>query len=337
MGKDYYQILGVDKNVDQNTLKKSYRKLCMKWHPDKNKDNQKVAEEKFKEIAEAYDVLSDPEKRKIYDQFGEDGLKNGPQGNPGGGYHFNFQNAHGQEDLLKDIFGGSNPFGSFFSGNHGGSQRVFHFTSGGPNMGFHSTSNPNMGMGGFNMGTPGPRKANPIYRDIFVDLKELFHGTQKKLKITRNKFDQSTGRTYNDEEILTLDIKPGWKEGTKITFENKGDERPGLIPADIVFVIKDKSHPVFKRVGNDIIINKTITLKEALCGTSVMIDTLDDRKLKVNIRDVVTPEYQKVVSNEGMPISKVPGSRGDMIINFTVTWPKTLTDEQKEKISKILS
>ena len=113
MGKDYYKILGVNRNASDDELKKAYRKQALKWHPDRNKDNKKEAEEKFKDISEAYEVLSDKDKRSVYDQFGEEGLKNGYAGGSGGSpFGSNFD----PRDLFSQIFGSSNPFGDFGSG-----------------------------------------------------------------------------------------------------------------------------------------------------------------------------------------------------------------------------
>ncbi|GKA41547.1 DnaJ homolog subfamily B member 4 [Tanacetum coccineum] len=129
--------------------------------------------------------------------------------------------------------------------------------------------------------------------------------------------------------MLTIDVKPGWKKGTKITFPDKGNEQLHQLPADLVFIVDEKPHEIFKRDGNDLSINCKVTLAEALKGTTVNITTLDQRDLAISVSDIITPEYIVVVSHEGMPVSKDPGFRGDLKVHFEVKFPKTLTSEQK--------
>ncbi|RRT44435.1 hypothetical protein B296_00050618 [Ensete ventricosum] len=131
------------------------------------------------------------------------------------------------------------------------------------------------------------------------------------------------------EEILTIDIKPGWKKGTKITFEEKGNERPNVIPADVVFVIDEKPHPVFTREGNDLVTTKKISLAEALTGYTAHLTTLDGRSLIVPVDSVIHPGYEEVVPKEGMPLPKDPSRKGNLRIKFDVKFPTRLTSEQK--------
>ncbi|CAI0385325.1 unnamed protein product, partial [Linum tenue] len=268
MGVDYYKILQVDRNASDDDLKKAYRKLAMKWHPDKNPNNKKDAEARFKQISEAYEVLSDSQKRAVYDQYGEEGLK------------FNPRNA---DDIFAEVFGQSSPFGE---------------------------------------------------NNLHCSLEELYKGTTKKMKISREIVDASN-KSMQVEEIINIDIKAGWKKGTKITFTEKGNEQPGIIPADLVFVIDEKPHRVFTRDGNDLVVSQKISLAEALTGYTAHLTTLDGRSLTIPVKNVIHPTYEEVVTGEGMPIPKDPPRRGNLRIKFSIRFPARLTSEQKAGIKKL--
>ncbi|XAR66500.1 hypothetical protein NMG60_11012766 [Bertholletia excelsa] len=340
MGVDYYKILQVDKNAKDDDLKKAYRKLAMKWHPDKNPNNKKEAEAKFKQISEAYDVLSDPQKRAIYDQYGEEGLKGQvptpDAGGPGGAtffqtgdgpnvFRFSTRNPN---DIFAEFFGFSSPFG----GMGGGSGMRGSSRFGGGMFGDDIFSS-------FGEGRPmssGPRKAVPIENRLPCSLEELYNGTTKKMKISREIADAS-GKTFPVEEILTIDVKPGWKKGTKITFPEKGNEQPNVIPSDLIFIIDEKPHSTFTREGNDLVITRKILLAEALTGYTVHLTTLDSRTLTIPINNVIHPGYEEVVPREGMPIPKDPSKRGNLRIKFNIKFPTRLTTEQKSGIKKLLA
>ncbi|XP_010540890.1 PREDICTED: dnaJ homolog subfamily B member 13 isoform X2 [Tarenaya hassleriana] len=335
MGVDYYKLLQVDRNAKDDDLKKAYRKLAMKWHPDKNPNNKNEAEAKFKQISEAYEVLSDPQKRAIYDQYGEEGLKGNvppPEaGGPGGGatyfstgdgptsFRFNPRSA---DDIFAEFFGFSSPFG-------GGRGSRFSSSMFGDDM-FAS-----FGEGGMHHGGGGARKAASIENKLPCSLEELYKGTTKKMKISREIADVS-GKTMKVEEILTIDVKPGWKKGTKITFPEKGNEQPGVIPSDLVFIIDEKPHPVFTREGNDLIATQKVSLAEALTGCTVNLTMLDGRRLSIPINNVIHPEYEEVVAREGMPHQKDPTKKGNLRIKFNIKFPTRLTPEQKAGIKKLL-
>lgn len=139
------------------------------------------------------------------------------------------------------------------------------------------------------------------------------------------------------EEILTIDIKPGWKKGTRITFPEKGNEQPNVIPADLVFIIDEKPHSMFKREGNDLVVTKTINLAEALTGCTVHLTTLDGRSLIIPINSVTHSDYEEVIPKEGMPLPKDPSKRGNLKIKFNIKFPTRLTSEQKAGIKKLLA
>ncbi|KAL3623180.1 hypothetical protein CASFOL_031996 [Castilleja foliolosa] len=345
MGADYYKLLQVDRSASEDDLKKAYRKLAMKWHPDKNPNNKKEAEAKFKQISEAYDVLSDPQKRAVYDQFGEEGLKGQvpppgaggfSAGRDGGGSSASFRfNPRSADDIFSEFFGFSSPFGGAMGDMGGGSR------GGAPGFSRgmfgddifaqfrHATSS---GEGGPSL----PRKAAAIERMLPCSLEDLYKGTSKKMKISRDVVD-ATGRPSTTEEILTIEIKPGWKKGTKITFPEKGNEQRGIIPSDLVFIIDEKPHNVFKRDGNDLIATQKISLVEALTGYTAPVTTLDGRNLTVPINTIVSPNYEEVVKGEGMPIPKEPGKKGNLRIKFNVKFPSRLTSEQKTGIKRLLT
>uniref|UniRef100_A0A7S3R873 J domain-containing protein n=1 Tax=Dunaliella tertiolecta TaxID=3047 RepID=A0A7S3R873_DUNTE len=308
MGKDYYSILGVSKGASPEDLKKAYRKLAIKHHPDKNADNREAAAEKFKEVGEAYEVLSDPQKKEIYDQYGEEGLKQGGPGGPGG-----FAGARNAEDIFREFFGGSSPFNddpfeSFFGGG-----------------GF--------GPYGGRASSMGPRKPRPIEMQLGCTLEELFTGCTKRMKIHRR---TSRGPV---SEVLEISIKAGWKKGTRITFPEKGDEVPGAAAADIVFILEEKPHSRFKRDGNDLIHTANLLLVDALCGTTLQIPYLDGSSVELPLTDVISLLSIKVIRGKGMPIAKSPGTTGNMLVNFKIIFPRStqISDEQKHIIRAALS
>ncbi|CAL1368057.1 unnamed protein product [Linum trigynum] len=345
MGMDYYNILKVNRNASDDDLKKAYKRLAMIWHPDKNPTTKRAeAEAKFKQISEAYDVLSDPQKRQIYDSYGEEALKSGlfPQPSPASpstsaapNRHY-YQRQHPNPafrfkprdaaDIYEELFGqeaGGGGGGSVGNGAGGGG-------AAGGGRGFFRTNTHYHGNGGE------MRKAAPIENLLGCSLEELYKGVKKKMKISRNVFDAASGRVRPVEEILTIEIKPGWKKGTKITFPEKGNQEPGIIPADVIFVVDEKPHPVYKRDGNDLVINQDISLLEALTGGSLNLATVDGRNLMISLTDIVKPGAEVVVPNEGMPISKEAGKRGNLRIKMDVNYPSRLTAEQKSELRRVL-
>ena len=136
---------------------------------------------------------------------------------------------------------------------------------------------------------------------------------------------------------MKIHIEPGWKKGTKITFPGKGSQQPGSsAPSDIIFVVNERPHAIFKRDGKDLIMTEKISLLEALVGKTLNITTLDGRHITVKLDDIVTPGYEKVVADEGMP-SKEPGKRGNLRIKFNVMYPSSLTSQQKYDVRRILN
>lgn len=380
-GKDYYAILGVPRDADDDAIKQAYKKNALKHHPDRNIDKKEEAERKFKELAEAYEVLSDKQKRTIYDQYGEEGLKGGPMpgggadsaggfsagGFPGGAFHFASSDPHGAEHIFQQFFAsqGIDPFAQMFGGAGGAGggpaggsrrRRGGGDTSGnGPNIrmsgmgggmpgGMFSGMGGGMGGGGMPGGfgfadedSGGQYAQQPSPSDLVVkkplpiNLEDLYNGTTKRLKVTRKRLDGS-----KEEKIIEIKIKPGWKSGTKLTYKDEGDEvAPGQFQS-LEFKVEEKSHAKFQREGNNLVYTMDITLAEALLGFNKPIMTLDNRQLPISSTSIVDPQTTRRVPSEGMPISKSPGQKGDLIVKFNIKFPSSLSSSQKDLIRSAL-
>ncbi|KAF2755950.1 DnaJ-domain-containing protein [Pseudovirgaria hyperparasitica] len=352
-----YDQLGIQPSATQEEIKKAYRKAALKWHPDKNKDNPQ-ANEKFKEVSQAYEILSDPEKRKTYDQFGLEFLLRGGQAAPEDG------GAGGMP------FDGSGGFPGFGGMGGGGGTRTFHFSTGGGAGGFHF-SNPESifseflrgqggmgdeddfggfgGMGGIpgmkgrttssRFDGAGRRAPTPevtvVERELPVNLEDLFNGTTKKMKIKRKTFDPQTQKQSLQDRILEVPIKKGLKAGSKIKFSDVGDQVEGGTQ-DLHFIVKEKPHPLFHRDGDDITHNVELDLKEALTGWSRTVQTIDGKQVKVASGGPTPPTWKERFPNLGMPKSKKPTERGDFVVGVNIKFPTNLTANQKTQLKTIL-
>ncbi len=324
MGKDYYKILEIPRDSTGDQIKKAYRKQALRWHPDKNADNRAAAEEKFKDVAEAYDVLSDDQKRAVYDQYGEEGLKGaGPQppppsGGPAPPGGFNYRFAGDPRDIFSQFFKSSFNRSESFGDRGGFDDDMFKEMFGARPGGGVSSS-----VG----------QKRPVTFELNLSLEELYKGCTKRLKIKR----ASRSVQREAEKILEIPVTAGWKSGTKITFESEGDEigNSGRFQ-DVVFVVREKRHPLFARDGSNLIHRATIPRRDALTGFMFEIPTLDGRTIRQRIEGVVKPDSSRIIPGEGMPISKQPGRRGDLIVTFDVIFPTTLSESQKESIRRIL-
>lgn len=176
----------------------------------------------------------------------------------------------------------------------------------------------------------------PIEKLIQVSLEELATGCTKRLKINRQVLSPSGGAS-REEKILSIDITPGWKAGTKITFERHGDQKPGTIPADLIFVIGDKEHQYFKRdADNNLLYTAKVSLRDALVGCLLQIPTIDGNVLTVQLNEVIQPGTQKRIPGGGLPLPKSPGQRGDMIVTFDVEFPTNLSMQQRQDLANLV-
>ena len=291
MPNNLYKILQINSNSSQEDIKKAYRKLAMKWHPDKNINNKINEKKKFKDINKAYDILSDPQKKKNYDMYGEEGLDN------------NFTTFNNPENIFNHFFGKENNFFNNFE------QKQKHY------------SNP---------------VSNTINMDVFVTLEELYTGIVKKLKITRKIYNTPIS-FKKEKEIINLNIKKGYKSGTKITFKRKGNQIYNMLPGNICFIIKEKKHSIFSRDNNNLIVNKEIDLKEALVNYLIEIPFLDNTYIREKIGNnlVIYPGYKHIITGKGMPDSKT-SKYGNLYIYFKIIFPKKLSQYQKKLIKSIL-
>lgn len=320
-----YDLLGVSPSASENDIKKAYRKAALKYHPDKPTGDT----EKFKEISEAFDIISNPDKRQVYDEYGLEAARgNAPAGgNPfagagGAGPQFNFSSAGGRGFSQADAFNIFSLMGGFDMEDGGFSFSGFPGAGGGSRFG---------GMpGGFGGGGRSARRPEPdtVTMQLPVTLEDLYTGASKKMKLNRRGADGS-----KESKILEVKIKPGWKPGTKINFVNEGDYQPECHARQTVqFIVEEKLHSVFKRDGNDIIATIPLSFKEALLGFDKEITTLSGRKINISRSTPVQPSSSNRYPNQGMPISKEPGKYGDIIVTYKIDFPLHLTAAQKNTI-----
>ncbi|KAF6168936.1 hypothetical protein GIB67_038433 [Kingdonia uniflora] len=315
-GDDYYAILNVNKDVKEEEVRRSYKRLAMIYHPDKNPSNPKESEEKFKQISEAYQVLGNANKRKLYDLL------------------------HGVDGLKADHNVPSPPYSTPKRTKPNPSP------SPSPSASLPYKFNPkSTAEGGVLLKVPS------CEHEIVFSLEDLYTGTTKRMKtegriydVTRNlklmnlKYINRRPRVmgYNfgpmiemPEEKITIQVMPRMKNGTKIPLVEKGATVDGYkVRGDLVIIVVEKPHDIYKREGDDLVIIQHISLSEALTGVTLNVTTLDGRLLMVPITDIITPGDEVEVPDEGMPILTEPGKKGKLRIKLVVDFPISLTKEQ---------
>ncbi|KAK3685007.1 DnaJ domain-containing protein [Podospora appendiculata] len=361
-----YDTLSVSPTATQDEIKKAYRKAALKWHPDKNKDKPE-ASERFKECSQAYEILSDPEKRKTYDQFGLEFLLRGgaappPDTGAGGGPNpfAGAAGAGGMPEGFSSFFGagpgaggpGGFSYGFSFSQPEDVFRNTFRDSSGGlggddfADLLFGAARGASGGAGGsrrsmrgsFGESVRSARQPTPevttVERPLPLALEDLFAGVTKKMKIKRKMFDDTGKRTTTDT-VLEVPIKPGLKKGSKIRFKGVGDQEEGG-QQDLVFIVEEKPHALYTREGDDLVHTVDLDLKEALTGWKRTVTTIDGKNLNIEKAGPTQPGSSDSYPGLGMPISKKPGQRGNFVVKYNVKFPTLLSSAQKQKLREIL-
>jgi len=306
---DYYDVLGVTKKTTPSEIKKVYRKLALKYHPDKNKGD-KASEAKFKEISEAYAVLSDPEKKQQYDRFGST----------------QFRQQYSQEDIFKnfdlnDIFSqfdfGSGRGSASFRSGMGGNGRANPFGSF-----FNQGNSAGCGGGGCR---PSPTKGQDMTYQISVTLAEVLNGAERTITLRRN----------GDSHTVSVKIPKGIEEGKKLRLQGQGGESPnGGLPGDLYLKVEIVRDSKFSREIDDLVVDKLISFSEACLGTKVEIKTLEGKKFMVKVAPGTVHDSRLRIKGYGLPAGPI-GHRGNLYVRLGVKVPKNLTDEQKKVIEQL--
>ena len=321
--RDYYDVLGIDRNADEKTIKKAYRKLAKKYHPDTNAGNPDAAD-KFKEVNEAYDILSDPKKKKMYDQFGhaafEAGADPGADAGAGGfggfqsGGNGSYQEFHFNGENMDDIFG--DIFGNMFHGSHGGG---FHSGFGG--SGFHSGS----GFGGFHQ-QDFPQKGSDVKASINVTFDEAAFGADKRISLS------STDGSSGAPQTLQVHIPAGIDTGKSIRLKGKG--MPGTgggEPGDLLLKVTVGTRPGYERKGSDVYTTISIPYTTAVFGGEATVPTLYGNVI-CKIREGMQSGSKIRLRGKGIVSMKNPSVRGDQYVTIQIQVPQNLNYTAKEKL-----
>lgn len=346
---DYYEKLGVPRDATESQIKKAYRKLSLKYHPDH--DPTEEAKKKFVDLANAYEVLGDEEKRRLYDQYGEEGLKHSGQ-----------QNFHNPFDIFSAFGGGGGGFN--FRSNSGGGQ----MQNKGPDLEIElEVSLKDLYLG--RVLDIAHRKQTLCHKCRGTGAKKASDvttcggckGTGMKMKVqqlgpgfvqqTQTVCDECGGKGKKvtstcphcsgkkvevSEDNLMVAVERGMLDGEKIVFSQQADESPDSTPGDLIFKVVTAPHKRFVRSGDNLHFSLTISLLEALVGFSKKIKHLDGHTVDVIRTEVTRPGQVITIQGEGMPQHNFPSQTGDLHIEITVKFPASLTEEQKEGFKKLL-
>lgn len=327
-GRDFYKILGVPRNANKHTIKKAYRKLAKELHPDKNKDDAN-AQEKFQDLAMAYEVLNDDENRKVYDRHGEEGVQK--KANQGGG----------GDDPFASFFGGGfggGGFGDFFGG--GGEAQHQRPKGGDLSMDLYVT------LEEIYSGTfieiirykPIPKPASGVRKcNCRMEMRTIQMGPGRFQMVQEQACDDCPNYKYvNEEKLLEVEIEPGMKDGFEYPFLAEGEPHIDGDNGDLKFVIRINKHKRFERRGDDLYTNVTITLQDALNGFEIEIEHLDKHIVKIQREKITWPGARIKKKGEGLPNYDNNNRIGDLYITFDVQFPKKdLKPEEKETLKQI--
>ncbi|MBC8101538.1 MAG: J domain-containing protein [Cytophagales bacterium] len=326
--KDYYKLLGVEKTASEKEIKSAYRKLARKHHPDVN-PGDKAAEEKFKDISEAYEVLSDTDKREKYDRFGDqwksysqtDGAAGGGQGFPSGfggfpggaggaGYRVEYGGQAVDEsgnlsDLFATLFGDSGPGGP--RGFSGGRRTTSPFGAGAT---ARSPSAP-------------PRKGNDAEAPITVTLEEAFRGGTRGLTL----------QAQSGDRRVEVKIPAGVRDGQKIRLSGQGSPGPAG-PGDLLLNVLIAAHPTFERKGDDLYVDVPVSYLDAALGGKAAVPTMEGSRLTMTVPPGTQTSQAFRLGGQGMPRLREPG-RGDLYARVKITVPKTLSPREQELLTEL--
>lgn len=307
---DYYKLLGVEKSASPEEIKKAYRKLALKHHPDRNKGN-KEAEEQFKKISEAYAVLSDKEKRHQYDTVGSAG----------------FQQRYSQEDIFRNADLGDilREFGI----NFGGGRTTFRSAGGGggffDEMFRQQEAGGRTGHGFQDFRQQQQIKGNDLSLELPITLQEVLSGAEKTISLGRG----------SAAEKVSVKIPAGIETGKKLRVSGKGSPSPmGGPPGDLYLLIRVEPHQTFTREGSHLTMDLQIPYSSAVLGADVEVPTLEGKQLKVKVPPGCQPQAKLRLRKHGLPEGQGK-TRGDLLVKILVAVPKTVSDEQRELVNKL--
>ena len=310
MANDYYKTLGVEKGADPEAIKKAYRKLALKFHPDRNPGNRE-AEEKFKKISEAYAVLSDTEKRKQYDSFGSD----------------QFSRRYSQEDIFRN-FDLNEILRDFGFGGAGGNERVFRGAGRRGGYTFRTGGDPLRDL--FGQGQPDyepPQKGEDLHYNLSITLEESVSGADKKLALQQEL----------EVHEISVRIPAGISTGKKLRLAGKG--HPGVHggPAgDLYLNITILPHPIFARDGSDIYIEKAVSFTQAVLGSSIEVPTIDGTTKRIKVPAGTQSGTKIRMKGYGVPGLKGSGSsKGDQFVKISIEVPRKINEKQLQLIKKL--